>query len=508
MIRNFFQRVRSSSTTLTMATGYLAMLSALGVGLFSVPVALRFLSDEEFGLWNIVGQSLGYLLLLDFGVSWSASRMLAGPLASGDSKELNSWWTVIVTILSIQGLLIAGIGLAVTDDVIDFFHLSSGLVPDAKLLWTGMILINAVQMPFRAYSGVLYCQDRWYVVHLISILTSWLNLLAFVGMLALGYRTSAYLVASCLSIGCSCLLGLAVVRRSGLSLRLSLRSFDAEKVRSLFKFSSGIFLLAMAAQLTFMSQSIIIGKVVGVGAVTAFVVSSKSFSVILQLLRRAFEAYSPRWMQIYVGGDKESVLREWRQTMSWIFPVGFIGAMGILIFNRSFSMLYGGPQNHEDRLFDLLLAIGLLTQIFVYSMGCVFPLSTRIKGWCLSGFGDAIVQIGLGIVLARKFGSNGLLLGALMGPALLSIPYLVMKSPGELGASTREMLGGFGSVFILAVSGLAAGFALLSRFSSSAEGWWPTHVELLLGTVLAVGALAWFLKFRGYFNKQRKAEAT
>lgn len=131
MIRNLLQRVRSSSTTLTMATGYLAMLSALGVGLFSVPVALGFLSDEEFGLWNIVGQSLGYLLLLDFGVSWSASRMLAGPLASGDSKELNSWWTVIVTILSIQGLLIAGVGLAVTDHVIDFFHLSSELVPDA-----------------------------------------------------------------------------------------------------------------------------------------------------------------------------------------------------------------------------------------------------------------------------------------------------------------------------------------------------------------------------------------
>lgn len=69
MIRNFFQRVRSSSTSLTMATGYLAMLSALGVGLFSVPVALRFLSDEEFGLWNIVGQSLGRTLF-----AWVASR--------------------------------------------------------------------------------------------------------------------------------------------------------------------------------------------------------------------------------------------------------------------------------------------------------------------------------------------------------------------------------------------------------------------------------------------------
>ena len=504
-LREMLKRVRSSSTGLTVVTGYLAMISTLGVGLFSVPLALRSLSNEEFGLWNVVGQSLGYLLLLDFGVSWSASRMLIGPLRSGDADELNSWWTVIVTVLAIQGLAIAAIGFAAKNFVIGFFHLSPGLVPDAELLWAGMILINAIQMPFKAYTGILYCQDRWYVMHLISILTSWLNLAVFAGLLFSGYRTSAYLVASAISIGSSCALCWIMVRKSGVRLRVTRRFFDFGKLRSLFRFSSGIFLLAIASQITFMTQSIIIAKVVGVWAVAAFVVSTKSFTVILQLVRRAYESFSPRWMHLYVSGEKDKVLTEWRTVMSWLLPAGMVGATGILVFNRSFSMLYGGAENHVSRIFDLLLAGGLIVQLFVNFTGFVFPLSARIKGWCIAGLFDALLQLVLGIALTKWLGSSGVLLGAILGPALVTIPFLIFQAPVELGITRRAMFSGVTKIYGAAVLALIACYAVLVR--STSDGWWPTGMEFLLGMVLAVLALMWVNRFRNLFGGAKQAEA-
>jgi O-antigen/teichoic acid export membrane protein len=505
MIYGLLQRVRNSPTGLTALTGYAAMISTLIAGVFSVPLALRCLSNEEFGLWNLVGQSLGYLLLLDFGVSWSASRMLIGPLRSGDSDELNSWWTVIVMVLAVQGLAIGAIGLGAKGLVIGFFHLSAELLPDAELLWIGMILINAIQMPFKAYTAILYCQDRWYVWHLISIFTSWLNLAVFAALLFSGFRTSAYLVATALSIGSCCALCILMVRKSGIRLRISWKLFDSGKMASLFRFSSGLFLLAMATQLTVMTQSIIVAKVVGVGAVAAFVVSTKSFTVVQQLVKRAYESFSPRWTHLYVSGEKEAVLHEWRTVMSWLLPAGLIGAIGILVFNRSFSMLYGGASNHVSRDFDFLLAAGLVVQMFVNFTGFVFPLSARIKGWCIAGLVDAVLQLGLGVIFTKWLGSCGVLIGALLGPVLVTVPFLVFRAPAELGISKRAMFTGVLKMYGAAFLALLACYLLLGK--RHPHEWWPTGMEYLLGVALMVLSLIWINRFRNIFGGAKQVEA-
>ena len=500
-------RIRNSPTALTAFSGYAAMFSIMLAGVFSVPLALRFLSNEEFGLWNVIGQSLGYLLLIDFGVSWSASRMLVGPLREGNTEELDSWWTVLVSVLVVQGLLIACLGFAGRDFFLSFFDISPELLPEAHLLWSGMILVNAIQFPFRAYTGILYCQDRWYVMHLTSILSSWLNLAVFAALLYAGHRMSAYLVASTLSIACNSVLWFHSVRRSGLRLSFRPGLFDSGKLVALFRYSSGMFLLAVAAQITFMSQSIIIGKVLGLGAVAAFVVSSKSFTVVLQLARRAFDAYSPRWMQLFVGNDRETVCRQWQGVMSWLIPAALAGALGILIFNRSFSLLYGGPSNHVSRLFDLLIAAGLLVQVVIFSTAFTFHLSARIRGWCLAGIGDALLQVTLGVILTHWFGSCGLLAGALLGPALVSLPYLILRAPAELGMSRRDMFGGLAKQLAVSFLVLGACYGLLANAPHSTGGWWPSPLEMLLGGGLGLITLVWLLRLLKAHHLKSPVEA-
>lgn len=503
----FLRRLRSSPTGMTAFAGYVAMVSTMVVGFITVPLALSFLSAAEFGLWRVAGQSLGYLLLLDLGVSWSASRMLMEPLRSGDSGELDSWWTVIVGVLSVQALLVAGLGFAGTDWIIASFELPPDLVPAAHLLWTGMILINAIQLPFRAYSGILYCQNRWYVMHLVTIISSWLNLVVFVALLAAGFRTSAYLIASAVAIGSNVVLLWYSVRKSGQRLRLAPRLFDRDKLRILLRYSSGIFLLALAAQITFMSQAIIVNKMLGLEAVTVFAVSFTSFTVIAQLMRRAFDAYSPRWMQLFVEGNKQSVWTQWNHVMAWLLPATGIGAMGILVFNRSFSMWYGGPVNHVGRFFDLLLAVCLVMYVFMFASAFVFHLSARIKGWCIAGLADAVLQMATGILLTRWFGISGVLLGALIGPAMISIPFLILRAPREFGISRREMMTVLGRHCGAVLLIIALCYSLLSLPSAQSSGWWPTTTEFFLGGCLALVGGAWCYKFRGFFGGARRVEA-
>jgi hypothetical protein len=57
--------------------GYASLAANFFFTFLSVPIALHFLSKEQFGLWALVVQLGGYLVLVDLGMSTSVARFLA-----------------------------------------------------------------------------------------------------------------------------------------------------------------------------------------------------------------------------------------------------------------------------------------------------------------------------------------------------------------------------------------------------------------------------------------------
>ena len=57
-------------------SGYVLLGANMVYTLASVPLALHYLSKAQFGLWALVTQVAGYVALVDFGLSASASRVL------------------------------------------------------------------------------------------------------------------------------------------------------------------------------------------------------------------------------------------------------------------------------------------------------------------------------------------------------------------------------------------------------------------------------------------------
>lgn len=491
-------RSRLSNTSLTAGSAYLAIISSMALGIFSIPMALRFLDSEEFGLWSIIGQSMGYLLLIDFGVSWSASRMLVEPIRSGDSRELNSWWTVLILVLVTQSLLVLGIGLCATDIIVDFFEIPPRLIEQANVLWIGMLVLNSIQLPFRALTGILYCQNRWYVMHLTTITSSWINLFVFLAFLYCGYKTSSYLFASIASISLTCLIWYWSVKSSGIKISLELKLFEIKKLAVLFTYSSGIFLVAIAAQLSYMSQSLIIGKILGVGAVAAFAVSCKSSALAMQMITKASESFNPKWLQMYIDGNSVGVMNEWRRLMKWLIPIGAAGALTILIFNRPFSILYGGPMNHISREFDALIAISFLTQIYSKSLNFIFPMAAKIKGWCKAQIVEALVQIGTGIALTIWIGEIGLIIGIIIGNLLISLPFSLNYGPRHLKVSKNLMIKGLLRSMLTSIGMVLILYFILKSHNNTPKYWWPSMAEFIYGSsVFLVASVIIYKLFQG-----------
>src|SRR3954453_16604650 len=105
---------RLRNTARSLASGYAAMASNIIYTLASVPLALHYLSKDEFGLWALVTQVVGYLLLLDMGITGSVSRFL---IDHKDEKSSGAYGSVLKTgclVLGVQGACIAMGGVLIS----------------------------------------------------------------------------------------------------------------------------------------------------------------------------------------------------------------------------------------------------------------------------------------------------------------------------------------------------------------------------------------------------------
>jgi O-antigen/teichoic acid export membrane protein len=69
--------IRSTSFARGLGAGYLATAINIAYTAASVPLALHYLGKDQFGLWSLSQQIVGYLILLDLGVTSAVSRFIA-----------------------------------------------------------------------------------------------------------------------------------------------------------------------------------------------------------------------------------------------------------------------------------------------------------------------------------------------------------------------------------------------------------------------------------------------
>src|ERR1043166_4200526 len=99
--------------TRSLLSGYLQLVANIVYTLASVPLALHFLSKPEFGLWALVTQIAGYLALLDFGLSGSASRILIDHKDDKHREEYGSTLQTGALVGFSQALVIFGVGVLI-----------------------------------------------------------------------------------------------------------------------------------------------------------------------------------------------------------------------------------------------------------------------------------------------------------------------------------------------------------------------------------------------------------
>jgi len=113
------------------ASSYVQLAATAFYSLASVPVALHYLDTQRFGLWVVVGTLMGYLNLIDAGMTGSSLRLLVDHKDERQGGNYGSFIKTSCLVSTLQGGIILIIGLALAGT---FARLLPTFVPSCALL--------------------------------------------------------------------------------------------------------------------------------------------------------------------------------------------------------------------------------------------------------------------------------------------------------------------------------------------------------------------------------------
>jgi len=402
--------------------GYGAAAANLIFTVSSVPIALHYLSKEEFGLWALVLQIANFLMLLDLGMSSSVARFLAD---HKDHKNQDTYGNVLQTgklVFGIQALamflltLLAGLALP------GWLGLPSQLVPAfQRLLWIqGLIL--AVGLTLRGYSSPLWAHQRIDITHWANAA----NLLTALATVAIGFHLGWGVDTFWISSLCGALWTWFVPWVAYHKLRFFSDpahpgSFQRPLFLRMLGFGRDIMLMQLGGLLCSASQIILVTKLLGLEAAAVFSVATKTLTMGQQLIGRILESAAPGLTELFVRGDRERFAKRFYQISSISLVAATSLAVGLMTANRDFVLIWTHHTIQWSRFGDFILAGSLISAVGVRCSQAVFGMSadfSRVR-WLALGEGSVFVIVTLW--LGASVGVEGVLAVALGTQTLVSL---------------------------------------------------------------------------------------
>jgi len=331
----------------------------------SVPLALHYLSKEEFGLWGLMASISSYLSLIDLGMSGSVARLL---IDYKDDAHNGTYGSLIKTgwlVLIVQGLVIFIAGWLFAPLLSALLNIPAGLEGQFIPLMRWQSTILGLSFAFRLFSHLLHSHQRLDISNYIQIASlaitfglQWIFFHQGSGVFSLIWAT----LISTAFVGVAAWLAalkLELFPKSGSWGKASWRYFV-----ELFSYGKDLFLIAVGTQLIMASQTMIITRRLGLSAAAAWYAGTRAFNLISQALWRIMIVSSPAFSEMMARGERNRLESRFKDILVVSASLSGVAAISFVACNSLFVGLWTGISKHQTITWsaynDVLLGIWMI----------------------------------------------------------------------------------------------------------------------------------------------------
>jgi len=338
----------------------------LAIGFVTIPMVVRALGNERFGILALVWVVFGYFGLFDLGLGRTTTRFIADALGRNETDKLpGTVWTTI-HLQTVIGLFAGALShLAAPLIVRRVLNIPDGFVGETILTLRLVGWSLPVMFVGSSLRGVLEAAQRFDLVNAVKVPVNVLfYLLPLVGV-ALGFELPGIVVLLVLSR----LAALAVWGVMGLGVLPALRAkpvFRRELVRPLFSFSGWLGLSSILYAVTSSVDRLVIGSVITVEAVAYYSAPYEAINRIGVVPSSLSMVLFPAFSFLDAGGRTDRTETLFARSMKFILLLTGPVFLLLVFFAGDFLRLWLGPDFAAQSGFVVkVLAAGFLVNSVV-----------------------------------------------------------------------------------------------------------------------------------------------
>jgi O-antigen/teichoic acid export membrane protein len=369
------------------------------VAIVAVPILLRHLGIDRFGLLGLAWMVVGYFGLLDMGLGRALTHAVARRLGQGERQELGDITWTALAIMAALGVC-GGLALMALDRSIveRFLHIPIALQSEARAtLW---ILAAAIPMTIvsTGLRGILQAQQRFGWVNAIRAPQGIFNFAAPLAILP--FSSSLVPVVAVLAVGRA--LGMVAFLLVCLRVTPELRRFPRVHrtyVRELFGYGGWIMASNLMAPLLSSWDRIVIGGMLPISAIGYYTAPQEVISKTGILAASLGSVLFPSFAAHYAANSRYVALtleRALKATFFIMFPVVLVA---VAFAPEGLRLWLGASFAAHSATALRLLALGVLLNSFNQStfalmQGCGRPdFATKLQGCVLLAYAPLSVYL-------------------------------------------------------------------------------------------------------------------
>lgn len=408
-------------------------VGAIGATFLAMPIMIKYLGVEQFGIWATMLTLITWVMLFDLGIGNGLKNKVSESIAQDNPEQATAY---ISTAYGLIGAI--SFGLFSLFLVVSFwipwqavFNSQSITETDLRYavitlsffiffnLWIS--LVNQIYHGLQKSSVVVLGQFMSNTLALLLVFLLYQYTQSSITLMVLAYGISLVVANLMLSV---------FVFKTHKELFPTYKGFDKNKISPLLSLGIKFFIIQLAVLVIFMTDKILITQLLGPEHVTSYEVLFKLFSVFTVIHSLLLAPLWPAYSDAYKKGDLDWIVVSIKQQLK-IVGLLFLGAFFLAATGPIIVKLWIGDEVVAPQALYYLFAVFILFSSWSNVFACFVNATNNIGVQLYTAIVASLINIPISIyfVVVLDFGISGIVLSTIISLSIYAFigPFQVLS---------------------------------------------------------------------------------
>ena len=396
---------------------YITIILGNVISLVYTPFMLTKLGKAEYGLFSLVNSIVAYIYLLDMGFGNAVIRYNSKYMVEKNEdgrKKVNGMFLTLYLILGLISLIIGTIIYFNLGKIMSK-SLSVDEIIKTKQMFMVAIFNISLSFPLSIFNSIITAHEKFVYIKLINLIRTILNPAIMITVLLFGSRAFGMVIGSTVF---NIMLGIVNVIYCFkiLKLKIKFAGFDKVLFQEIFKYSFFVFLSAIAYQIYWNTDQLILAIFVGSAPIAIYAVSSQFNTYFISLSNVLSSMFLPKLTKmVTVAENKKELMKLLTKVGRIQYYICSYIFVGFVLVGKQFIVRWVGEGYSYCYIIAIILMFPQIFSIIQSLFATMLEAMNKHKVKAYIYLSIAIINVLLSVLLVQKYQGLGCAIGTAIG---------------------------------------------------------------------------------------------